>query len=127
MSTSVTTPARWNALSLVSVLLSLVAPVGLIIFQLGGGLYEPVNASTPPAYHVGLVVQLVGIPATLLAIGTGHSALDTAKRRSYRQPLRGIAILSLVLGYGALVAYFSELGVVYWALTHLRFHMHIVW
>lgn len=123
MSTSATTSARWNILSLVCVLLSVVAPVGFIVFQLGGGLYGPIDASRPPAYHIGVALQYAGVPAMLLAIGIGHSALDSAKRRSYRWPLRAVALLGLTLGYGALVAYIIEFILIYWALTHMRLHL----
>lgn len=119
---SANTSAQWNPLALVSFLLSLVFPVGVILLQLGGGIYQTVDAFTPPAYRVGVALLIAGIPATLLAIVTGHLALRWAKRRSYQQPLRGTAIMGLALGYGALVAYLGWFALAYWVVTHLRLH-----
>lgn len=109
VATSANTPTLWNPLALVSFLLSLVFPVGVSLVQLAGGIFQPVNASTPSAYHIGVALLIVGILTVPLAIFTGHAALDWVRHCAYRWPLRGVAIVSLVLGYGALVAYFGHL------------------
>lgn len=114
------TPAWGNPLALVGFLLSLVFPVGVVLLQLGGGIYQVVDAFTPPAYRVGQALLIAGMPATLLAIVMGHIALRWAKRRSYQRPLRGIAITGLVLGYGALVAYIGWFALGFWVATHLH-------
>jgi hypothetical protein len=123
VATSANTRTAWNRLTLVSFLLSLVFPIGVIAVQLAGGVFQAVNASTPPAYHVGVALLIAGVLTVPLAIFTGHGALDRARQRAYRWPLRGIAILSLVLGYGALVAYFGGVALFYWGVTHQRWHL----
>jgi hypothetical protein len=57
------------------------------------------------------------------AILTGHSALERAKRGAYQHPLGGLALIGLVLGYGAMVACFIGVIVIYWLLTHIRMHI----
>ncbi len=118
VATSANTPPLWNALALVSFLLSLVFPIGVLVVQRAGGVFQPVNASTPPAYHVGVALLSAGVLAVPLALVTGHSALDWAKHRTYRWPLRGIALVSLVLGYGAVVGYVGGAVLWYWGVTH---------
>jgi hypothetical protein len=113
----------WNPLALMSFMLSCVFPVGVVVVQVAGGVFQAVNASTPLAYHVGVALLIAGIPAVLLALFIGHGALDRAKHRAYRWPLRGLAIISLVLGYGALVAYFGGIMLFYWSVTHQRWHL----
>jgi hypothetical protein len=120
---SAPTPTPWNRLALVSFLLSLVFPVGVIVLQLAGGVFQPVNASTPPAYHVGMALLIASALTAPLALVTGHSALDGAKRRAYRQPLRAVAIVSLALGYGSIVAFLGGIVLAYWIVTHTRWHM----
>lgn len=123
MATSANTPTLWNPLALVSFLLSLVFPVGVSLVQLAGGIFQPVNASTPSAYHIGVALLIVGILTVPLAIFTGYAALDWVRHCAYRWPLRGVAIVSLVLGYGALVAYFGGIVLFYWGVTHQRWHL----
>lgn len=123
MAASANTPTLWNPLALLSFLLSRLFPVGVIVVQLAGGIFQPVNASTPSAYHVGVVLLTAGILTVPLAIFTGHGALDWAKHRAYRWPLRRIAIVSLLLGYGALVACFVGVVLFYWGVTHQHWHL----
>jgi hypothetical protein len=92
------TATLWNPLALVSFLLSLVFPVGVLVVELAGGIFQPVNASTPSSYHIGVALLIAGVLTVPLAIFTGHGALDWAKHRAYRWPLRGIAILTLRRG-----------------------------
>ena len=113
-------PARWNILALVSALLALLFPAGLVLLLLGGGIYQTVDAFTPRVYLLGVVLLVAGMPATLPAIVTGHLALRWAKRRAYERALRGSAILGLALGYGALVLYLGWFVLGWWAMTHLR-------
>jgi hypothetical protein len=72
-----------RALALVSFLLSLVYPLGVTLFVLGGGSLvglTTVGAATPPAYWVGSKLEIVGVPALIAAIISGHMALGRAKR-----------------------------------------------
>lgn len=99
-------PARRNRLALVSVCLSLVFPIGAICELLGSGvIVQTLVASTPLWSQVGAALVLMGLPATALAIVAGHVALRRADRRPFQQPLRGIARIGLLLGYGSVVAY----------------------
>jgi hypothetical protein len=116
--------AAWNPLALTSFLLSLVFPVGAAVLQLSGGLFQPVNASTPPAYHVGVALLLAATVSVPVAILAGHAALDRARCGAHRQPLRRVAIVALVLGYGSLVTYLGGIVLTYYLLvTHPRFHI----
>jgi len=123
VATSANTPTRWNPLALLSFLLSLVFPTGVLVIELAGGVFQPVNASTPPAYHVGVAMLMAGVLTVPVAIITGHSALDWAKRRAYRWPLQRIAIVSLVLGYGAVVGYIGGVVLWYWGVTHQQWRL----
>lgn len=123
VASSAPTPTRWNRLALVSFLCSLAFPLGGVIVQLSGGLFHPSYISTPPAYNVGLVLLFAGSLTMPAAILTGHSALDGAKRGVYRHPLRGLALMGLVLGYGAIMAFFVGIVVLFWLLAHLRMHI----
>lgn len=123
VASSAPTPRLWNRLALVSVLLSLVFPVGVIVLQLAGGVFQPVNASTPSAYYVGNALLLASILTVPLALATGHGALDGATRRAYQQPLRGVAIVGLVLAYGSIVTFLGGIVLAYWILTHTRWHL----
>ena len=123
MATSANTPTQWNALALASFPLSLVFPVNVIVLQLAGGVFQPVNASTPPAYHVGMALLIAGALTVPLTLVTGHSALDGARRRAHRQPLRAVAIVSLALGYGSIVAFIGGIVLAYWIVTHTRWHL----
>lgn len=125
MASSANPRTSWNPLAVVSFLLSLVFPIGVLVVQLAGGVFQPVNASTPPAYYVGVALMDAGILAVPLAIFTGHGALDWAKHRAYRWPLRGIASISLVLGYGTVVGFVGTVVWGYWVMTHTRWHF--VW
>jgi hypothetical protein len=120
---SANTPRQWNPLALASFLASLVVPVGFILVQGAGGIFQAVYSDTPSAYRVGVALLIAGVPATLLAIFTGHGALDGAKRRAYRWPLRGIAIVGLVLGYGAVVGYLGGIVLYFWLVAHTRWHI----
>jgi hypothetical protein len=62
-------------------------PVGIINIHLTGGIFQAVNAATPPAFHVEVVLVRVGVLIAPETIGIGHFALDRAKRRAYWQPL----------------------------------------
>lgn len=123
MATSANTPIPWNPLALVSFLLSLVFPVGVLVVQLAGGVFQSVNASTPPAYHIGMALLIAGVLAVPLAIFTGYGALDWAKHRVYRWSLRAFALVSLALGYGAVVGYFGGVVLWYWGVTHQHWHL----
>jgi hypothetical protein len=116
-------PRQWNHLALVSFLMSLVVPTGFVLAQLAGGIFQPVYSDTPAAYHVGVTLLIAGVPATLVAIFTGHAALDGARRRAYGWPLRWMAIVGLALGYGAVVGYLSGIALFYWLVTHTRWHI----
>jgi hypothetical protein len=105
VATSTDTPSVCNPVALLSLLLSLVSPAGVLVAELAGGVFRQVNPSTPLAYHVGVALLMAGVLTVPLAIVTGHSALDWAKRRAYQWPLHRITIASLVLGYGAVVGY----------------------
>jgi hypothetical protein len=123
VATPANTTASWNPLALVSFLLALVFPAGVILAQLAGGVFQPVNASTPPAYHAGVALLMAGVLAVPLALFAGHGALDRASRRAYRWPLRALALAGLVLGYGALLGYAIGLVLYYWGVTHQRWHL----
>jgi hypothetical protein len=107
----------------VSLLLALVFPVGVILVQLSGGVFQPVNASTPPAYQIGVALLMAGVLAMPLALFTGHGALDRARRRAYRRPLRALALAGLVLGYSALLGYAVGVVLYYWGVIHQRWHL----
>ncbi len=117
-----TTPA-WNRLALVSFLLSLVFPAGVVVLQLAGGVFQPVNDSTPPAFRVGIALLIASALTVPLALALGHSALDRARRHAYRQPLRGVAMIGLALGYGSIAVFLGGLVAAYWILTHTRWHI----
>jgi hypothetical protein len=119
---SATPPSSWNRLALVSFLLSLVAPVGITIVQLGGGLFRTLPPTTPPIFHIGLALLFASFLTAPLAIATGHTALNEAKRGAYQQPLRALAVVGLMLGYGSLAAYLAGFVTVFWIMTHLRLH-----
>jgi hypothetical protein len=123
VASSAPTPTGWNRLALMSFLLSLVFPAGGVTVQMSGGLFHPDYVSTPPAYDVGLALLFASFLTVPAAILTGHSALDVAKRGVYQWPLRGLAIIGLVLGYGAFATFFIGIIVVFWLLAHLRFHI----
>jgi hypothetical protein len=65
-----------------------------------------------------VALLMVGVLTAPLAIVTGHSALDWAKRSAYRWPLQRIATVSLVLGCGAVVGYVGGVVLWYWGVTH---------
>jgi hypothetical protein len=123
VATSANTSTQWNPLAVLSFLLSLVFPAGVLVVELAGGVFQPVYASTPLAYHVGMALLMAGVLAVPLAIVTGHGALDWAKRRAYRWPLHRITIVSLVLGYGGVVGYVGGVILWYWGVTHQPWHL----
>jgi hypothetical protein len=123
MASSAPTPTRSNRLALVCFLLSLVFPAGGVIVALSGGLYYSIYVASQSAFNLGLALLFASFLTAPAAILTGHSALDGAKRGAYRLPLRGFAIVGLILGYGAFVAYFVGIIAIIWLLTHFRMHI----
>jgi hypothetical protein len=65
--------------------------------------YLPVVAAIPLSSYIGSALVVVSPLAAALAIVAGHVALRRADRRPFRQPLRGIARLGIVLGYGSFI------------------------
>ncbi|MGZ3667643.1 MAG: hypothetical protein ACXVDA_24525 [Ktedonobacterales bacterium] len=106
-------PARRNLLAFVSVLLSLVFPLGVVVELLAGGFSR-----------IGAALVLAGLPATALAIVAGHVALRRSDREPFQQPLRGVARIGLLLGYGT---YLGLAGLVIWVIVHGIPRMHIVY
>jgi hypothetical protein len=74
----------YRALALVSVLLSLVYPLGVTLFVLRGGSLvglTTVGAATPPAYWVGSKLEIVGVPALIAAIISTFEEWSTKRER----------------------------------------------
>jgi hypothetical protein len=110
-----------RALALVSFLLSLVYPLGVTLFMLGRGSIwgtATVGAATPPAYWVGSVLEIVGVPALIAAIISGHIALGRAKRYPLEHAGWALASAALVFGYLSLLVVLGEVGTALWILTH---------
>lgn len=116
-------PVGRNQLALVSFLLSLVFPIGVILILFGGGIIATVDSATPLSYRLGSVLEVVGVPALIAAIVIGHIALGRAKRYSLQHAWRGLALAGLALGYLSLVGFLGAFGLVIWIVIHgIRLH-----
>jgi hypothetical protein len=115
-----------NLLALVSFLLSLVFPIGLLLVLLvGRGFIATVGPATPLWYSVGKVLEIVGIPALIAAIVIGHMVLGRANRDSLQPASEVLAMVGLGLGYLSLVLFLGVVGLIIWYLTH-PINLHFV-
>jgi hypothetical protein len=107
-----------NALALVSLIASLFFPVGIILSLLGGVARLngwPLALSIIPAIGASLT-RIIGIPAMLCAIATGHVAWIRRKRYSRANSLGWMAILGLCIGYVSLAFILAVIVVIIAAL-----------
>jgi hypothetical protein len=107
-------PVGRNQLALVGFVLSLVFPIGVILNLFGLGIYHAADEAALLTYRLGLVLEMVGVPALIAAIVMGHIALGRANRYSPQLAWRGLAIAELVLGYLSLMVFLW----VIWILIH---------
>jgi hypothetical protein len=112
-------PARRNPLALVSLLVSLVFPIGVALNVIGALFPGAVHPPGLAWNSLGNVLDLLGIPALCAAIITGHAALRRAARHPSGQAGRGSAITGLTLGYLSLAVYLGVIVFVpLWIATH---------
>lgn len=97
-----------NALALVSLIASLIFPTAIAINGLGAVAQAnhliPMRALTV-VLLIGGGLGMLGLPAIITAIATGHIALVIAKRFPRPAARRWTAIVGLVLGYLSLLAF----------------------
>ena len=105
-----------NPLALLSFLLSLVFPIGLLLVLMGGrGFIATGGPPTPLWYSVGRVLELVGIPALIAASGLAPIVLRRAHRDSLHPACAGLALFGVTFSLVLLLGY---VAVVLWYLTH---------
>jgi hypothetical protein len=129
---SASASAPHSYLALIGLLLSLLFPIGYILFILRYVIeshYE-LQPNLVPAVNVLLngvatLALVLGIPAFSFAIMLGHVVLGQVKDASLGQRARRMARVSLLLGYSSLIALLATIGfMVLWLSTH---QMHLVW
>jgi hypothetical protein len=94
-----------NTLALVSFLLSLVLPIAIVVNLIATFAAYVAKQPSPLLGGIqvtGTVLGVVGLPAMIAAIVTGHIALGRAKRFPPQQAGRGLAIAGLVIGYASI-------------------------
>jgi cellulose synthase/poly-beta-1,6-N-acetylglucosamine synthase-like glycosyltransferase len=107
-----------NVLALVSLIASLFFPLGIVLSLLGvvarsNGL--PMALSILASIGASLT-GIVGIPATLCAIATGHVAWIRRKRYSQANRLGWMAIGGLVIGYPSVAFVLAVIAIIIAAL-----------
>lgn len=125
------TPTPRPALAWACLLLAFVLPLGLALFVLRTIVaLQPALHPIPSALNLLLeggttALILLGIPATGLAIGLGHTALERVREAPSGRRVRRIARTGLVLGYLSVVVVLAAVGFTAFSLgTH---RMHLVW
>lgn len=101
-----------NTLALVSLLISLIFPIGVslnVLSAVAGANHLP-RTAIMLLLIVGGAIGTLGVPAMLGAIATGHVALVIAKRYSRAGARRWMAIVGLVVGYLSLSAFVGVLA-----------------
>ena len=111
--TSMTSQGGRNTLALVSLLCSLIFPLGIVINVLSA--VALANHVIPQRammilLPIGGGVGTLGLPAMIAAIVTGHVALVMAKRYTRSGARRWMAILGLALGYLSLLAFLGVMA-----------------
>ena len=124
-------PTPRPALAWACLLLALVLPLGLVLFVLRNVVaMQPALQPVPFALDLLLeggttVTILLGIPASSLAIGLGHIALERVGKAPSGRMAQRVARTGLVLGYLSVVVALAAAGfTAFWLGTH---RMHLVW
>jgi hypothetical protein len=125
------TPTPRPALAWSCLVLAFVLPLGLALFVLRNIVaMQPALHPVPIALNLILeggttAIILLGIPATGLAIGLGHIALECIGKAPSARRVRRIARTGLVLGYLSVILVLAAVGfTAFWLGTH---RMHLVW
>jgi hypothetical protein len=112
-------------------LLALVLPLGLVLFVLRNVVaMQPALHPAPVALELLLeggttMTILLGIPASGLAIGLGHVALERVGKAPSARRAQRVARTGLVLGYLSVVVVLAAVGFTAFRLgTH---RIHLVW
>jgi hypothetical protein len=117
--------------ALTSLLLSLVFPLGFLLFVLRLVVEShptldsiPMSALNLILHGVTDVMLVLGIPASGVAITLGHAALGRAGHAPPAQGTRRAARTGLALGYLSLLGVLVGIGfTAFWLATH---HLHLV-
>jgi hypothetical protein len=124
-------PTPRSSLAWACLLLALVLPLGLLLFVLRNVVaMQPAVHPLPFALDLFLeggttVTILLGIPASGLAIGLGHIALERVGKPPSTLRAQRVARTGLVLGYLSVVVVLAAVGfTAFWLGTH---RMHLVW
>jgi hypothetical protein len=119
--TAQTPPAQDNRLAFISIVLSLVFPLGVLCFLLGTYPNYQVKAVIPPHIEdIGIVLMLLGIPSTVLAIARAHAALRRASAPPVERSRRTLAVVAVTLSFGSLAVVLGFVGLVVWTLLFVR-------
>lgn len=108
-------PVGRDQLALVSLLLSLIFPIGAALTVIAW-VFTPTARSVALALStLGNLYEIMGIPALIVAFVTGHMALRRAKRYPPQQMRQGLATAGLVLGY---LSCLGAIGLIIWIEHH---------
>jgi len=122
-----TPPTQGNRRAFISIVLSLVFPLGVLCFLLGADFNYQVQAVIPPHLEgIGIVLMLLGIPSTVSAIANAHAALRRANSPPVERSQRTVAVVAITLSYGSLAVVLGFVVLVVWTLLYVPI-FHIVY